>query len=235
MWSEYVNPANIDSRIWPRAVAIAERLWSPESIRDVKDMYRRLDAVSLELDGLGLDQMTNQQMMERRLAKGCDVRPLANLIDVVQPIELYEQARTGKYTSYLPMTRVVDAAAPGPEVARKFSNMVDDLVSGKRPDNDTLSMIERELILWKRNDAVLEDLISRSPILKEIRPLSSALSSIASVGLSAVNRIRQNKPGDSSWMYASLAEVKNIASPVADVKLMVVSPIEKLVEYASLK
>ncbi len=35
MWAEYVSPENVDSRIWPRNAAIAERLWSPQQVRDL--------------------------------------------------------------------------------------------------------------------------------------------------------------------------------------------------------
>src|SRR6202000_3172840 len=41
-WTEMANNDNIDGRIWPREGAIAERLWSPASVTDVDDMYRRL-------------------------------------------------------------------------------------------------------------------------------------------------------------------------------------------------
>src|SRR5260221_630504 len=54
MWSEYVNPENIDSRIWPRNAAIAERLWSPQNVTDVASMYARLHAISAQLEWLGL-------------------------------------------------------------------------------------------------------------------------------------------------------------------------------------
>ena len=38
MWSEFVTPETIDSRIWPRLAAIAERFWSPPETRDNQSM-----------------------------------------------------------------------------------------------------------------------------------------------------------------------------------------------------
>jgi hexosaminidase len=32
MWSEWVSPETIDSRIWTRTAAIAERFWSPREV-----------------------------------------------------------------------------------------------------------------------------------------------------------------------------------------------------------
>ncbi|KAJ7988323.1 hypothetical protein DPEC_G00322380 [Dallia pectoralis] len=42
LWGEYVDGTNLTPRLWPRASAVAERLWSDKDVRDVNDAYSRL-------------------------------------------------------------------------------------------------------------------------------------------------------------------------------------------------
>src|SRR5437763_5773648 len=67
MWAEYVSPENIDSRIWPRAAAIAERLWSPQNATDVSSMYARMEHTSKRLDAHDLTHNTNYSHSQERL------------------------------------------------------------------------------------------------------------------------------------------------------------------------
>jgi hexosaminidase len=53
----------VDSRIWPRAAAVAERLWSPQDVKDLASMYRRLEAVSCHLEWLGLTHRSGYSLM----------------------------------------------------------------------------------------------------------------------------------------------------------------------------
>jgi len=44
MWSEQVDFAVLDTRIWPRTCGIAERLWSPRTVTDEDSAYNRISA-----------------------------------------------------------------------------------------------------------------------------------------------------------------------------------------------
>uniref|UniRef100_A0A672H988 Beta-hexosaminidase n=1 Tax=Salarias fasciatus TaxID=181472 RepID=A0A672H988_SALFA len=44
MWGEYVDATNLTPRLWPRASAVAERLWSHQNVTDINDAYSRLSA-----------------------------------------------------------------------------------------------------------------------------------------------------------------------------------------------
>ncbi|HPH45183.1 MAG TPA: family 20 glycosylhydrolase, partial [Candidatus Aminicenantes bacterium] len=124
MWSELVSPETIDSRIWPRTAAIAERLWSPADTRDVDDMYRRLEPLSIQLEELGLTHLKNKDMLLRRLVRNMEVGPLRLLADAVEPLKGYKRHTVGKVqTTLAPLTRFVDAVPPESLTARHFSRI----------------------------------------------------------------------------------------------------------------
>ena len=77
MWSEFTTPEIVDSRIWPRTAAIAERLWSPREVKDVDDMYARLEATSRWLEWLGLDHRVGLHADARAARRGAGGRAAA--------------------------------------------------------------------------------------------------------------------------------------------------------------
>lgn len=44
LWGEYVDGSNFMSRLWPRAAAVGERLWSEHTDQPLNDVQYRLDA-----------------------------------------------------------------------------------------------------------------------------------------------------------------------------------------------
>jgi len=54
MWSEQVDHRVWDERVWPRASAVAERLWSPANVRDILSATDRLDAHSCRMSRRGV-------------------------------------------------------------------------------------------------------------------------------------------------------------------------------------
>ena len=107
MWSEFVTPENIDSRIWPRTAAIAERFWSPRNTRDVASMYERLALISQKLNYYGLQHNTNYPTMISRMTGVPDPLPLRVFGDVMQPPRLYARELLHEYDAFSPLNNVV--------------------------------------------------------------------------------------------------------------------------------
>ena len=222
MWVEYATPENIDSRIWPRTAAIAERLWSPADTVDVNSMYRRLEVMSLRLEESGLTHRSSYQIMLQRLAGSGPVEPLKTLADVVEPVKEYARSSSRDYTQQTPLNRLVDAARPESEVARIFSNMVDRLDHNREA-------VQTWLTLWRDNDAKLSPAIRRSPLLNEVDPLSQDLANLAALGLKALDYRESGKRPPDSWVKDASAFLGRAKQPRAEVSIAVVPPIEKLV------
>jgi len=229
MWAEFVGPETIDSRIWPRTAAVAERLWSPGYVNDIDGMFRRLTVVSFRLEELGLTHEKNYDMMLRRLANNADWEALKNFVDVIEPMYTYSRDHPHVFKSYYPLTRVVDAARPDPPIPREFDRLVDRVIAEKTDRMDNLNAIADWLNMWKMNHARLEKVILGSPVLREIETLSKDLAACATIGLEAIDYINKHEKPASDWIDAQLVTLKNAQKPRGETELLIVPSIEKLV------
>lgn len=254
MWTEYVDEGMIDSRIWPRTAAIAERLWSPREVTHVDDMYRRLEVISVQLEELGLTHLKNGDMLLRRMLQGTEVGPLRTLVEVVEPVKEYSRGGMAPYTSFSPLTRVVDAAPADSRKAREFSREVDAFLEPRisQSVNSTFSKkkgvvgtagsgpadgatLESQLRQWKDNHDRLKPFITTAPVLQEVAGLSEGFSAMAAAALEALTYIRSGKPVPAGWLEAQRVRFQAAKEPRGQVTLVVVEPMMKLVNWASLK
>jgi len=229
MWSEMVSPETIDSRIWPRTAAIAERLWSPASVNYVDEMYRRLKIISFHLEELGLMHEKNYAMMLRRLANNQDIHALRTLVDVLEPVKIYNRNRLRKHYSYTPLIRTVDAARPDAEAARNFRKQVSDLINKKEDNKHLIESIDYWLNLWANNHKQLQPAIEKSPVLKEIEKMSENLSDIAVVGIEALDIVKNGEKVEESWIQKSRQIIQQAKIQYGQTELMIVPAIEELV------
>jgi len=231
MWSEYVSPENIDSRIWPRTAVIAERLWSPQDVTDVNSMYQRLEYVSRWLDWFGLTHNSSYEPMLRRIAGSNDISALRTFTDVVEPVKDYtrEEIARVEATSLSPLNRVIDAARPESATARRFADLADALIAG-RANSEDKQYVRAFLTRWRDNQAKLQRLETGSFLLQEIVPISRDLSEVATAGLQALDYIDRGERAPDAWAKQQSTLLEQAQKPKAQLLLMVVPPVQKLVE-----
>ncbi len=233
MWAEYVSAENIDSRIWPRAAAIAERLWSPQSVTDVNSMYARLDRINDWLDAYGVTQNTNYDVMLRRIAGTDDIAALRTLVDVVEPVKGYSRPKLAadEPTALTPLNRVVDAAHPESATARRFSALVDAFLSGAKPEAEP--QIRGLLEQWKENQEKLQPVAENSVLGHEVFPVSQNLSALGTAGLQALDYLDRKEKAPDDWKTQQMAVVQRAFGPKAQVLLMVAPAVQKLIQASA--
>ncbi|HEX6648679.1 MAG TPA: family 20 glycosylhydrolase [Pyrinomonadaceae bacterium] len=233
MWAEWVTPETIDSRIWPRTAAIAERLWSPRNVTDVEDMYRRLAVISLQLEELGLTHKKNQYMMLRRLVRNDDIRPLKTLVSVLEPVKEYRRYDMRPQTMLSPLTGAVDAALPDSEAGRKFAWMVKEFLDDAPRYQLYRPELSQMLAEWQTSGASLGPVIDRSPALREIKPLAQNLTQLGETGLEAISYLKLGMPPPKEWRETSIAKLDEAAKPYGALEFVVVSGVRQLVNSAA--
>ena len=229
MWSEYVTPENIDSRIWPRTAAIAERFWSPQDVTNIPSMYARMAIVSVKLEhyGLNIDYSTNRML--QRMSGESDPVALKVLASVVQPPKGYERESLRKYNAFTPLNHLVDAVPPESETARQFNELAKQIAAGQATP-EQWQQAREWLTLWRDNDAKLQPTLTKSDLTVELVPVSHSLAQAATMGLQALDALQNHRVVSADLQQQNLAWLKTAAKPQAVVVDMVVPSVELLVQ-----
>ncbi|MFT8805139.1 MAG: family 20 glycosylhydrolase [Acetobacter aceti] len=184
LWTEAVSEQMLDQRLWPRAAVIAERLWSPETVKDVVDMERRLPHIAVQLNRLALTttQQDREQMLSRYPASS--VYALDTLLQVTSPVRNYTINRMIKKAGEDLLTWPVAMAEPDSFSAMRFNQLAEAYVQG---DRSVAQQLRHDLEQWAANDGLFEKTIGGVTALETIRPISQQLSSLARAGLEALD------------------------------------------------
>jgi hexosaminidase len=235
-WTELTTPWSIDAEIWPRLGAIAERFWSPADVKDVDSLYRRLDALRLELSDLGISPDETLRVLRVRLA-GSDAgaQVIATFAEAVEPTKLYTRHRrqksAGMYSLTTPVNRLVDAVPPESRVAREFHKAVSGWLANRNAQD--LKFIRKTLQRWENNDPPISRLVKTNPRMSEARPLVDSLRGHLSAASEAISYIELGEQAPAWWTQAQHTVLDAPRSDIADLQIAVMCDVRRLVDVAS--
>ena len=175
LWSELVTDELLDTRLWSRMPAIAERFWRGTESGCPDGVYERAETTRSTLDRLGILPRDNAALLH-------DYPDLAPLIEMLEPVKWYLRllgveefqrrvsglggsADPRPYNTATPLDRIVDRIPPESLATRRAEA---DLAAG--------ASLDRWMAGWREQRLALD----RYPGLhRELREVSDALVRVA--------------------------------------------------------
>jgi hexosaminidase len=228
MWDEYTTEETVDSRIWPRMAAIAERFWSPKEVKDVTSMYARLSAITRLLEFTGIQHRANYLPMLDRLAGWRDASALMTLADSVEALGITGRRDERKYSSPIPLNRFVDAARPESEPMWTLARAVQAWIATRSPQDAAL--LNRSFAAWKANPDQLRLLAKGNAMLDEVLPISDSLAATAKIAVEAMSLLQSGRQPTDGWLEASRQSLDQYEKPKAETRLAAVRPVRLLLD-----
>ena len=235
MWAEQITAQTVDSRVWPRTAALAERFWSPRQTRDVPDMYRRLAIESIRLDGLGLTHISGPESGLRQLAGSESAgSQLAVLVSTLSPVPFHERYQQQKTSQLTPMGNAVDYTRPDPPLREGLRLLVERYLHSTTPADHAAAHQQLQTLFesWIASGPALDALTPEHPKLNQLTLRRSQLPQLGQLGVQSLAAIESHTPPAAPWIEAGKALLKASADYSELTDFVVLPPLQQLVDAA---
>lgn len=229
MWGEQIDAGTIDSRMWPRTAAIAERFWSPENVTDVDDMYRRLNVVSLQLEGLGLKHLTQEDASLRELAGTENIDQLRIFASAFEPVSFGERYHQQKTSQLTVLDRFVDAIRPDPPSRYEIARLTDHFLKSPRSDSADQAALNHWFESFAASVPTVEQQMQYSPRLAEVSTRAQQLPALSKTAIDAIHFLSTGAKAPAGWKAQKLAQIEDAKKPSAIVRFTFIDPLTQLV------
>jgi hexosaminidase len=233
MWGEHLNERTIDSRIWPRTAAIAERFWSPQNVRDVSDMYRRLEAISVELESFGTRHLTSDDAGLRGLVDSENISALRVFAAAFEPVPFHERAQQQHTSQSTPLTSFVDAVRPDPPIRFQLEHATQIFLAHPRAsDPRTTAAKDRLQNFFFAVAGSIPDVegeVESAPRLQSIKTRMEQLRTLTTIAQQALGYLSTGSQAPAAWKQQSLENIEVAEKPSAMIRFLFLPDLARLV------
>ncbi|HEX4487005.1 MAG TPA: family 20 glycosylhydrolase [Terriglobales bacterium] len=229
-WGELLSEENLDSRIWPYSAAIAERFWSPREVTNTEDMYRRLDAVSLDLEAAGSQHISNFEFMMRQASNGADSEAVHEFFGLVEPLRLGAYREQHHITQLTPLVALGDIAIADPPAAQHFKGKLNAFLKGAPQYRDELT---REFRSWQGLKPKLDALAQTAPAFRDADGTATDLADLGVAGQEALSFITNRTTAPADWTQRQIVLIDRAKLAKGVLRVAVVDAMQQLFNAAT--
>jgi len=233
MWSEHLYARTIDSRIWPRTAAIAERFWSPEDVHDIDDLYRRLEPISIELESLGLTHLQSGDAALRELAGTERIDALRTFASALEPVSFGERAHQQHTDQLTPLDGFVDAVRPDPPSRYWFEASVKRYLADPQHDQADRTALSDWLTQLSNAVPIVQRQMLASPRLEEVSTRADQLLQLTAMGQAALQYLANGQQATAGWKASQVQILGDTKKPSALVRFTFLPSLNDLVQAVS--
>jgi hexosaminidase len=238
LWAENIASPLLDIKLWPRAFAVAERLWSAEDVQDIDNMYQRMQAIDAwSTVSVGLQQHSAAMRQMTRLAGSAEIMPLQILAQAVEPAQYYTRQhlkfQAGNYHHFEPLNRFADALVAESSQLRAMDGWVDKLIADPE-DGNSAESLRHTFTRWQSNTPDVLTLIDGSYQLKAMKPVAEGVDKVAGIGLRLTELVAKQGTLNADEQKEIQRQLDDAAKTQDEVVIAAVYPVQKLLR-ASMK